>query len=171
MVFAYGTRNPSHWLNVPAGRLGWDPAHESGFVEWLRAHEQGYEASDFVPRRLLGDYLETVLGQAIETARQRGVEVELRQGEVIDVQDVDTGVRLQVAGGGLLPADQVVLACGHLPPAAPDLLGLAWGGPGLVDDPWNAAALSALPEHGDILVLGSGLTAIDVATALLDRGP
>jgi uncharacterized NAD(P)/FAD-binding protein YdhS len=47
---------------------------------------------------------------------------------------------------------------------------MGWGEPGCIADPWALGALADVPEDGDLLVLGSGLTAIDMVTWLQDRG-
>jgi uncharacterized NAD(P)/FAD-binding protein YdhS len=47
----------------------------------------------------------------------------------------------------------------------PDVLGVAY-----VHDPWATDALDRLPASGRVLLLGSGLTMVDVAIALRERG-
>jgi uncharacterized NAD(P)/FAD-binding protein YdhS len=169
---AYGTRCASHWLNVPAGRLGLDPAHEAGFIEWLRAqHGNAYAAADFVPRMLLGDYLGQSLAEAEQAARARGVEVINLGAGVRSLRDHAGGKTLLLDDGRELLADAVVLCTGHLPPEQPRVPGApAWDSPGLVAEPWGDATLANLPEDGEVLLLGSGLSAIDVLTWLQDRG-
>lgn len=185
---AYSTPCASHWLNVPAGRLGLDPADEAGFIRWLQARHPGHQPAHFVPRALLGDYLADDLADSRAVARERGVLVEQYAAQVVDLQNVSgpgsAGATaptpapdlapshwlLRLDDGSLLPAQQVVLATGHLPPAAPSLVGEAWGSPGLWADPWATPELDALPDDAELLVLGSGLTAVDVVIALHDRG-
>jgi uncharacterized NAD(P)/FAD-binding protein YdhS len=167
---AYGTRSGSHWLNVPAGRLGWDPDDEGGFVRWLQQRDSGFGPADFVPRMMLGDYLAASLQEACEHARSRGVTVLRLQAAVVDGQRQAQGIRLRLADGAEVLAHQVVLATGHVQLALPPLTGARWGEPGLVGNPWAADALADLPEDGDVLVLGSGLTAVDMVTWLQDRG-
>ena len=41
---AYSTSSEHHLLNVPAGRLGLDPADESHFHAWLRQQGQAFGA-------------------------------------------------------------------------------------------------------------------------------
>ncbi|WP_374565064.1 FAD/NAD(P)-binding protein [Ideonella sp.] len=169
---AYGTRCASHWLNVPAGRLGWDADNEAGFIDWLCAQYGAYSASDFVPRMLLGNYLTQALAAAEQVATARGVQVQTVTDRVSALERTARGGSLlRLAGGGVCRADVVVLATGHLAPESPRIAGApAWGSPGLIDQPWDDAALAALPEDGEVLLLGSGLSAIDMLTWLQDRG-
>ncbi len=168
---AYGTRCLSHRLNVPAGRLGLEPGHESGFIEWLQQHHEGWRAADFVPRALMGDYLAHCLQQAREAAAARGLAFECISGvAVTGMEPRRPGHLLALSDGRQLLADQVVLANGHLPTRPLHLPALAWGEPGLLADPWSAEALDSLPEDAAVLVLGTGLTAIDLWADLQDRG-
>lgn len=170
---AYGTRCASHWLNVPAGRLGVDPAQESGFVDWLQAqHGPAYAAADFVPRMLMGDYLGHALAEAEHAAAARGVVVTMLAAGVRALREEAGTKVLLLDDGREFRANAVVLGTGHLPPEQPRLPGAPeWGSPGLVAEPWgDAAALAELPEDGEVLLLGSGLSAIDVLTWLQDRG-
>lgn len=169
---AYGTRCASHWLNVPAGRLGWDPAHEGGFIDWLKRQHGAYGAADFVPRMLLGDYLAQTLAAAEQVAATRGVDVHTLIDSVRRVTRLPDGAQqLHFASGVSCRADRVVLTTGHLAPESPRIpQAPAWGSAGLIDQPWNDVALSELPEDGDVLLLGSGLSAIDMLTWLQDRG-
>ena len=164
---AYSTSCLSHRLNVPAGRLGLEPGHESGFIEWLQQNHEGWRAADFVPRALMGDYLAHCLQEARAAAEARGVLTECLSG--VSVTDLK-GQILSLSSGQQLRADQVVLANGHLPPQAPRLPALAWGEPGLLANPWSTQVLDDLPEEAAVLVLGTGLTAIDVWATLQDRG-
>lgn len=169
---AYGTRCASHWLNVPAGRLGWDPAQEGGFIEWLQRQHGAYGPSDFVPRMLLGDYLAQSLAAAEQAAEARGVHVQTLTDGVRRVTRLPDGAQqLHLASGAHCRADRVVLTTGHLAPESPRIpQGPDWGSQGLIDRPWDDVALSDLPEDGDVLLLGSGLSAIDMLTWLQDRG-
>lgn len=172
---AYGTRCGSHWLNVPAGRLGWDPADEAGFVRWLEQEQAGYGPADFVPRMRMGDYLAAQVQAAVERARSRGVRVLRLQTEVLagDWQpqaQPQAPFHLQLADGQTLRSTQVVLATGHTALSCPRLPGADWEQAGLIADPWRPGALAGLPEDGEVLVLGTGLTAVDMVTSLQDRG-
>ncbi len=150
---AYGTARPEHLLNVPARRMSAfadDPDH---FVRWFA--ERGGDAEAFAPRMLYGNYLAELL------TSEPGIQVV--QGEAIDADD--GGVLLR---GGRIDADVVVLAPGNLKPAIPidiSALGDRW-----VGDPWAGDFISGLGEGEDVLLIGTGLTAVDVALTLDARG-
>jgi uncharacterized NAD(P)/FAD-binding protein YdhS len=78
-------------------------------------------------------------------------------------------LRLRLADDTFVSADRVVLALGHFPPAHPGRLDEALlERPWYVGDPWKPQALAPLPAGGEALVVGTGLTAVDVALALVD---
>lgn len=68
--------------------------------------------------------------------------------------------------GRSVRADLAILAVGHRPPTDP--LGNAWSGPRLrfVADPWAALVLSQIGPDEPVLLIGSGLTAVDVTLTL-----
>jgi uncharacterized NAD(P)/FAD-binding protein YdhS len=148
---AYGTTRPEHLLNVPARRMSAfsdDPDH---FTRWFSGRAGG-GPEDFAPRMLYGDYLQGLLAEAGIAAVG---------GEAVDV--AEGAVRL--AHGGAIAADAVVLAPGNFRPATPRgidpaALGAAW-----VEDPW-AGGLDGLGARDVVLLLGTGLTAVDVALTL-----
>ncbi len=64
---AYSTQDPDHLLNVPAYRmsaLNNDPNH---LVNWLKSKKYNYTSTDFIPRKIYGDYLESVLENLLQT--------------------------------------------------------------------------------------------------------
>src|SRR6202011_4884828 len=67
---AYGTDNPAHLLNVPAGKMSAWPDEPDDFVTWVgRTHSSfltahADPARAFLPRIIYGEYLETVLKQS-----------------------------------------------------------------------------------------------------------
>ena len=94
----------------------------------------------------------------------------LEQDEAIGVRRVGGHYRVDLALGRTLTADAIVLAMGLGPPgllhgASPDVLGLRT----YVGDPWRGG-LAALPAEGEILLVGSGLTMVDVALTLEHPG-
>jgi uncharacterized NAD(P)/FAD-binding protein YdhS len=89
----------------------------------------------------------------------------------MDVFELDGRLRLQMAGAASIDADKVVLSVGSLPPVIPAGAGLEALGPErFVEDPWRSGAAGEIPVAGRTLLLGTGLTAIDVLLDLDGRG-
>lgn len=162
---AYGTRDPSHLLNVPAGKMSADPDRPGHLVEWARRRGHDVDGNSYLPRALYGDYLQDFLATAEVIARD-GVElvrvpravVRVREGSV----ELDTGERLE--------AERIVLATGNPPPARPRVPGMdqVAAAPSYLADPWSPR-LRALPGDASVLILGTGLSAVDVALTLRRR--
>ncbi|KUO20868.1 lycopene cyclase [Streptomyces dysideae] len=163
---AYSTQDPRHRLNVPAGNMSCYPDDPGHFVRWLCRHgEPGATAADFVPRHRYGSYLADTLGRAI-IAAHRTVRVRRLRTRAVGLAWQDGTAAVALADGTTVSTDAVVLATGpHAPGTgwAPD--GLR-GSERLVADPWAPGALEEILADGcptDILLVGTGLTAVDVA--------
>jgi uncharacterized NAD(P)/FAD-binding protein YdhS len=167
---AYTTPFPVHVMNVPAGRLSARPEDPGHFVAWLHERHPELAASPFVERRLYGRYLEDVLAEARRAAHPH-VRLDHMQDEVTDVRPADARVEIVLSCAPPFRADRVVLALGNLPPDA--LARIAPDGRDpvrFVRDPWPPGALDFPDPGGDVLVLGTGLTAVDVVLGLRHRG-
>jgi uncharacterized NAD(P)/FAD-binding protein YdhS len=150
---AYSTQRPEHLLNVPARRMSAYPDDPDHFLRWYA--QRGGTAEDFAPRMLYGDYLTQLL--EAESGR-----VEIVRDEAIGSDE--SGLRL--AGGGSVRSEITILAPGNFKPATPrgidpEALGNLW-----VDDPWDGEFVSDLGGADTILLLGTGLTAVDAILTL-----
>ncbi|PPE73326.1 hydroxyacylglutathione hydrolase [Solimonas fluminis] len=169
---AYGTRVENHVLNVPAARMGVLPGEESGFLEFAQRHDPRVTGGSFVPRRLYGDYLETLLTEAAVNA-PAGCHFRAVVGEVERIMPAGGGGELWLANGDRLRADQVVLALGHYSPAdppVPDAQRGFYSSPRYVRDPWRPDALWGVKPDQPVLLVGSGLTMLDIVLDLRARG-
>ncbi|MEJ6024327.1 FAD/NAD(P)-binding protein [Ramlibacter sp. PS4R-6] len=169
---AYGTNSPSHLLNVPAGRMSIDPAHESGFIDFLKSRGLRYKGGDFVPRSLYGDYLERCLLRA-QAAADEGVRLEMVEGEVLRIETQGDGQApvIHLASGRAIEANEVVLALGNFTPQPPRASReIDWTVAPLVNDVWAHGVLEELKPDAPVLLVGTGLTAYDAVLRLLDQG-
>lgn len=163
---AYSAAHPDHLLNVRAENMSALPDDPEHFVRWLEEHRPG--VGGFVPRLVYGDYLDDLLAETMARAPGR---LEVVQAEAVDVAVESGGVRLALTDGTRLAADSAVLAPGNLPPITPggiDPAALPEGS--YVTDPWHGDILSGLGADDTLLVLGTGLTMVDVALLLGARG-
>ena len=102
---AYSTRSSDHLLNVPVERMGAWPENPEDFFQWLQDHRGEPEIpdrigrGDFVPRRLFGDYIASLLAEARQSAASQ-VELVQINGEVMDLDEgPDGGGKLRLADG------------------------------------------------------------------------
>ncbi len=152
---AYGTQHGEHVLNTRAGAMSIyadDPDH---FVRWLGLRAG---AADFVSRRLYGEYVNEVAKRAFERPQ-----FTLVRDRVSSVRRERGGFVLESSRGARFLARSVVLATGNFAPSDDFLPREIRLHPGYVADPWR---FDHRVVGGHVLVIGSGLTALDVLVAL-----
>lgn len=165
---AYGRAEPQHLLNVPAGNMSAFPADPDHFVRFAKTRWPLSTGGDFLPRATYGEYLEQVLSDA-ETARP-GV-LDRVHGDAVALARTADGFRVTLADGRGLEAARVVLAFGNLPPGDPlGPAGAALNAERYVRDPWGTTGVSSVEAGERVLLIGSGLTALDVALSVHARG-
>lgn len=171
---AYATRNPSHILNVPARNMSALPDVPDHFVKWLCARPEFHGRpmafdDEFVPRWIFGSYLEDLFSKHAQAARQKDIELEMLRDEAMDIR-LDAGKPVvQLAAGGTLRADKVVLALGNQKPAPLRIPGLDLNDARYIGNPWREWD-GQLPSPDKAVVLaGTGLTMVDVFLTLSDR--
>jgi uncharacterized NAD(P)/FAD-binding protein YdhS len=160
---AYSTADPQHLLNVPAANMSALADDADDFVHWLQQRDPQASADEFRPRSEYGDYLvETLADSAAAIA------LDVRRTTVTDVTRTEGCLRV-VHDSGEDEVDACVLALGHAPPADPPEV-VTPTATSYISDPWSPGALAAAVEcttRGDkVLLIGSGLTAVDVALSL-----
>ncbi len=171
---AYATPDTRHRLNVPAGNMSCYPDDPGHFARWLCTHgEPAGTPADFAQRYRYGAYLADTLGRAIMAAQDVVTVRRLRARAIgchfIPRPEGGERTRIELSEGPAVDADSVVLATG---PFAADA---GWAPASLRDcdrfiaDPWAPGALDAAldkADRDDVLLVGTGLTAIDMALAL-----
>jgi uncharacterized NAD(P)/FAD-binding protein YdhS len=165
---AYGTRCAGHLLNVPAASMSGIPEDPEHFLRFAREHHDSATApTTFAPRMVYGAYLESLLAES-ERLAEPGATLLRRRGEVIGIG----GGLLTLADGARLRTDRVVLALGNLPPRDPALAEGRWPDDPAryVRDPWSAGALERRAA-GPVLLVGTGLTMVDIALQLAAGAP
>ncbi len=171
---AFGTTSPRHLLNVRAGGMALLPSQPDAFVDFAREHLPGVSETDFLPRALYGDFLQAQMHQLLGQAQQAGIPVRRIPETVQAVRpENDAGGVLVTAGSQTTRHDAAVLALGVLP-ARP--LGAvshnAVASGAYVVDPWSfMAAPATAPGPRELVIVGMGLSAVDVALELAARWP
>ena len=158
---AYHTWDDNLLLNVPAGNmsaLADEPGH---FASYLLNIDPAFTPGSFVSRRIYGDYLEDTLDAAAAAADGA---LERRSGTVNAIhRDPTSGqLRVELAEGSALQADEVVLALGHFAPQDPQATAAIQGSGAYIANPWDMDAIDRADPARTVAILGSGHTAMDV---------
>ena len=164
---AYSAAHDEHLLNVRAGNMSALPDDPDHFVRWLEREGLG-ERTTFVPRKIYGRYLRAMLEEAATAHPER---LTLVTGEVCALDCESRGFALTLAEGGRVEADVAVLALGNLPPHSPPGLDPATLPDGCYRaDPWAGDIAEGLSDDDEVVLVGTGLTAIDAALLLDSSG-
>jgi uncharacterized NAD(P)/FAD-binding protein YdhS len=174
---AYGTRRPEHLLNVVARNMSAFPDLPSHFVDWLRTRADFADLAltdlreQFVPRRVYGDYLQDLLfWQAQPLAGPGRVSIELIDDEVIDIEPAGRSARVILKKGEARNMDRVLLATGNLAPRDIIPPGSVHDHPAYCGNPWSGWYERLPDQEDDVLLMGTGLTMIDVFLTLCAIG-
>lgn len=174
---AYGLRRPEYLLNVAARNMSAFPDKPDHFLQWLRTRSE-FELSPeielrerFVPRQIYGDYLRSIVQHHLESPGElTATSAEFVVGQAVDVEPVETGCVVRLADGSATEADRVVLATGNEAPAAlPGADALA-DHPAWVGNPWQQWEHRLPDRDGSVVLVGTGLTAVDAILTLRDVG-
>ncbi|MET4684023.1 FAD/NAD(P)-binding protein [Brevundimonas faecalis] len=157
---AYSTSNDAHRLNVRAGRMSAVADRPADFTDWLATHHPDQaDANDFAPRRLYGLYVRYRLNKT--EAAHPGL-IRRVTGAVIAVE----GRSAILSTGERIEGRAVVLATGNPAPRT-----TSTGEDGrIIANPWTPDALTPIRPDDDVLILGAGLTMVDVLLTLSSQG-
>ncbi|HVN14896.1 MAG TPA: FAD/NAD(P)-binding protein [Anaerolineales bacterium] len=162
---AYETPYHSNLLNVTAGNMSAFPDDKNHFVNWLESRIPESNADTFAPRVIYGEYLASIFDETFDGASN----VEYIYGTVVNLSRPKDFWTVHLENGDSLNAYNVVLALGNLlPPGNPiDLSAVKsiyWR------NPWALDVARGLPSDAPVLLIGTGLTMVDVALSLREAG-
>jgi uncharacterized NAD(P)/FAD-binding protein YdhS len=177
---AYSSGLDAHLLNAPAGQMSALPGDWEHLIRWANSAGRRYlpagmtevGADTFLPRPAYGQYLLEMLADAQRRAAPTAQLTRLTA-EAVDIRPGAAGqpVQIRLADGGVITADATVLATGQLPPRLP------FDAPvtdRVIADPWYPRELGRLLDHtgpASVVIVGTGLTMIDIAVAMADANP
>jgi uncharacterized NAD(P)/FAD-binding protein YdhS len=173
---AFSAPNPSHLLNVPAGRMSAFHDQPSHFLDWLLAQPAADlmgvvpSAGAFVPRELFGAYVRSLLNDEIKRAEPRD-RLELMRGEVLGLDRSGHPLVLTLDRDRTVEADLAILAVGNFPPEPMPIADAAfYDTPYYRADPWAPDVVADLDPAAPVMLIGTSLTMVDAAISLLDQG-
>jgi len=165
---AYGPCDYPFLLNVPAARMSATSDKPGHFIEFARRQLPQAGAESYLPRQLYGEYLHEFLRSA-ERAAPRHVQLECVHGQVTSVRPRGAGQALVMIGEQQLLADQVVLACGDPPPPVRRYAADVVRSAAYLPEPYRTPG--ARSTDRTVLLIGTGLTMVDIAVAAAAEHP
>ena len=164
---AYAVSGTPHLLNVRSMNMSAFPEDPGNFERWIEQEAGRFpgeikrtNAGTFATRRLYGRYLRGLL---YEEMKASGSRVRLVADDVIALEHAPAGWQLTCASGRDIKVSGLVLAAGNLPSSRPC--------DGVVfHDPWTQSAISGLRPDEPVLIVGTGLTMIDLALGMQGQG-
>jgi uncharacterized NAD(P)/FAD-binding protein YdhS len=159
---AYSTSSPAHFLNALTARMSGVAGDPDHLLRWACA--AGLEGLEFLPRPAFGRYLQDTLADAQRRAAPLS-RLSPVTSEVLAIRPGAAGrqMRLLLADGATLEADLAILATGNRPPSPPVPFP---DSPWCITNPWAPGALDAVQDGRPVVILGTGLTMLDVATVV-----
>jgi uncharacterized NAD(P)/FAD-binding protein YdhS len=168
---AYATGSGRHLLNTRAANMSVFPEDPDHFIDWLRSRPDTFalDGASFVTRRIYGNYLQSLLRDVACSERAAG--------RLYLVPDTATALKrmgerfaISLGVGKELTVDAVILATGNPSPQPPTVAHTPFvDSDRYIDNPWNPNALDAVDPEDTVLMLGTGLTMVDVALLLRSR--
>ncbi len=170
---AYSTDEPTHLLNIPAGRMTALPDRPAAFADYVAAHgdigpEDEPIAEAYMPRQAFGRFVGELVREALDA--RSGPKLRQIRGTVTEIWPGEHQT-LVLSDNRSITADTVVLALGNPPPRHPEGGG-SWlhESPFYRHDPWAPGAFDGVTDDAHILFVGTGLTMIDCVLSLRRQG-
>ncbi|MBV8886220.1 MAG: FAD/NAD(P)-binding protein [Chroococcidiopsidaceae cyanobacterium CP_BM_RX_35] len=172
---AYSTDTSSHLLNVSAGNMSAFPDDPGHLLRWLNYNRSELaailpdevNASIFIPRQIYGLYIQSILEEAEATAAS-SVRLERLIDEVVAVEPEGKGAIVSLRSSLRFLADKVVLSLGNSP-STPLVSRHLDGNDERLRDGWSTNALVDLEPDAPVLLIGTGLTMVDIVVSLHER--
>ncbi|MBD1909915.1 MULTISPECIES: FAD/NAD(P)-binding protein [unclassified Leptolyngbya] len=169
---AYSTNTPSHLLNVSAGNMSAFPDDPGHLLRWLSYNHSeltsllpdDINASTFIPRKVYGLYIQSILEEA-EASAPGNVRLDYVHDEAIAIEPTERGALITLRSSSIA-VDKVVLALGNAPTTP---LSEQPEASGPIRNAWSVDALTDLDPDAPVLLIGTGLTMVDMVVSLYER--
>jgi uncharacterized NAD(P)/FAD-binding protein YdhS len=175
---AYSATDPDHRLNAPLDIHWLDPRRPEELRAWCESRnifdrDPGCLTENgqvFLRRSDLGDYLSHQFQRHRDDPRLGSTVAHLRDSSV--AVTCTAGIhQVRTASGQVLEADMLVIATGNpMPALRPPFRAQHAHIPRIIGNPLAPHCLDAVAQDGRVLVVGSGLTALDVVSTLVRKG-
>lgn len=172
-----------HNLNIGAKRVnpfpaGAQPEGFPSFVDYIqdlsKKNPEMRVCLTNPPRQLYGDYLQHLVGLAVEKAGSKA-RVSYVMEQAVQVKEHKNHTTLTLASGDRIKCAHVVLATGFQEALAPKFAAAAANSPRFIETPYSKSANDFFDhvcahKNSNVLIIGTGLTSMDIAARLIHSG-
>ena len=167
---AFSTEQEVHLLNVPAAKMGAFADEIDHFHTWLTTRGFNYEHAAFVPRRIFGDYLRECLRHANDQ-REPNITLNIFDDEAVDIAFGENKAQVILKGGDILYSEKIALAFGNFLPPHPSVADQVFTKSlKYFQDPWSGNVFDKIDMDDTVLIVGTGLSMVDVTMQLNKLG-
>lgn len=171
---AWGTDQPGHLLNTESRLMGLYAHEPEHFRAWLEHRRTAAgtplapEGVEYPPRCEYRVYIQDVLADTLAQADAIGLDVRIHRSEVVAIEGDHDAATIHLSDGSRFETEVTLLTLGT-PDAA--RFGDLDGAEGYFDSPYpSGRMIDGIDRNQTVVILGSGLSAIDALMTLLDVG-
>jgi uncharacterized NAD(P)/FAD-binding protein YdhS len=170
---AYSIRGDVCRLNAPAHKLGVSPEPEDSLLAWLEAEHPellGDPAAvgpgwGYVARHWFATFVRWHLERALADSH---VSLGHLRASATDIGRRGEDLVVHLSDGTSIRSARTVVTTSYGPPAPPrEFPQSLTAAPGFINDPWQIDRIEAIDRDSDVLVIGTGLSMLDVAATLI----
>ncbi|MBK8981111.1 MAG: FAD/NAD(P)-binding protein [Ignavibacteria bacterium] len=174
---AYNPYSDKHILNVITGKMSAYPDNPDHFLDWVMSRHEFQDrdktliANSFLPRKLYGEYLTEIWAETIKIAESKGIDVNVIDSFVIDLDVNENSVSLLLENENNLIFDECIIATGNQIPRNPAVINNEfYKSKNYYQNPWLIDSVKNLKNDLPVLLIGNGLTMVDTVIGLLEQG-
>ncbi len=168
---AYGCDSPFFRLNVREDLpiiFSDDPLHFSRWAqEYVNDPHAKTDAGYFYRRQDFGRYVAGLIKQESPLSQPEHIKA-----RVLSISGTDGAWCLSLDDHSVLSAQQLIIAAGNPPPTWPCEVSIPKTTvlpSRLIENPWTGSVLQTIHPQENVILLGGGLTALDVISTLVER--
>ena len=172
---AYNPISKKHILNVIASRMSAYLNKPDDFVDYVMGvnefqnFDRSIISNSFLPRYLYGDYLTQIWEKSKAVARSKNIEVNEYATEIEDINEIASGIEFLLSSGETRIYNTCVLATGNQLPSNLKLPKSILESNLYSQNPWNSDVVKDIEGCKRIVILGNGLTMVDMVISLLEH--
>jgi len=177
---AYNSYSDEHLLNVNTIKMSAFPDQPTHFLDWVlkkekfKKYDYNWLGSAYLPRRLYGEYLSQIWEDAIQKAIQKNISVFFIDSIVDSIEINNTNsenkITISTQNETKTTVDKCIITTGNQIPRSPIIKNNSfYKSKNYFQNPWQQNAVDNLNTQKSVLIIGNGLTMVDIVLSLLEK--